>query len=290
MNTQESKIFNIYYLNLAKVYEISMMINNYIPTLIKKEKNNIEDNSTQEINTKKIIQSSNEYLADITGTYLQGEKDSYSKSSKMIESLNIQTTKSILLREIVRRCISTKDFVDCEEGDLIKIDNVKLKILNEENLYQFKMLKGDTLKGLRVEGVEISNLISSMLQDYSYLLYGDIKDTEGIAKEVVIKIPMELNNEFESKYSVADLLIGSVSIIGVYKGKISEEFINSNTFTYLYELGQSQNDNTDKNSKVFQSKTMYNKSNGFIKPNTQGRQFEYVDIIAVIQDVNFKYN
>lgn len=40
---------------------------------------------------------------------------------------------------------------------------------------------------------------------------------------IVIKIPMELENEFESNYNIDDITIGRVSIIGVYKGIVEEE-------------------------------------------------------------------
>lgn len=159
-----------------------------------------------------------------------------------------------------------------------------MKILNEEYLREFKVLRSDALKGFRVDGVEINNIISSMLQDYSYILYGTMPN---IGEEIVIKIPMELENEFESKYNIDDLLIGNVSIIGVYKGDISEEFINKNTFNHLYNIGINQ---TKEEKKVFSSTYQSDViSNSYNKNRfKEERNFKFIDVIAVIQNVAFK--
>ena len=287
MSGNDKNIFGIYYLNVSKVYEIAMMINNHIPKKIEKEQIENENSKNRKEDTKDVVKESKEYLATITGTHAENNEDGYNRTSKMVQSLDIQTTKSILLRQIVEKCKRVSSLRNCEEGDLIRIDNIKLKILNEDILYQLKVLKGNTLKGLRIDGIEISNIISSMLQDYSYILYANIKE-EDENKKIVIKIPMELENEFESKYGISDLLIGSVSIIGIYKGSISEEFVNSNTFTYLYELGQTQDISNKKEDKIFKSDYTEDK---IIRehpvPKLQEEMYEYIDVVAVIQNIIF---
>lgn len=234
--------FNIYYLNFSKVYEISMMINNVIVSAIQREESTSQEyfsRGTAAISANMGI-SSQKYLAEIKSVIGSESSERNIGSSKMIESLDVKTTKSILLRQIVEKCkvcsslISKADGVSpANEGDLIKINNIKLKILNEENLRQILMLRKDALKGFRVEGMEVNNIVSSILQDYSYVLYGQLSLNE----EVIIKIPMETENEFENKYRVDDLLIGYVSIIGVYKGPVTENFITSNTFNYMAAMG-----------------------------------------------------
>lgn len=53
---------------------------------------------------------------------------------------------------------------------------------------------------------------------------------------------MESNYVFESKYSINDLLIGKLSLIGIYKGSISEMvFKRSNFLTALGQNNISQN-------------------------------------------------
>mgnify|MGYP000999235792 CR=1 FL=1 len=176
-------------------------------------------------------------------------KETSFSSSRVVETLDVKTTKSILLRRVIEQCAPVSTFDDSFEGDLVKVDNVKLELLDEESLRQFLILRRDALKGVRVEGMELNNLVGSMLQDYSYLLKGIVFDgaMENAIAEI-IKIPLEIQTEFENKYSINDLLIGHVSIVGVYKGIVKEEFISSNTFTYLQEIGMRENQNTESTS------------------------------------------
>lgn len=144
---------------------------------------------------------------------------------------------SILLRRVIEQCASVNKFDNSVEGDLVKVDHVKLELLDEDSLRQFLILRRDALKGMRVEGMEINNLIGSMLQDYAYILKGIVYDEsmETAISEIIIKIPMEIQSEFENKYNINDLLIGHVSIVGIYKGIVKEEIITSNTSTYFQE-------------------------------------------------------
>lgn len=76
------------------------------------------------------------------------------------------------------------------EDDRVKVDRVKLKLLNEESLQQFLILHRNALKGMRVEGMEVNNLFSSMLQDYAYILKGLVYDEsmKNPVSEIIIKI------------------------------------------------------------------------------------------------------
>jgi hypothetical protein len=105
--------------------------------------------------------------------------------------------------------------------------------------------------------VELNNLVSSMLQDYAYILKGTVFDDniKDAVAEIIIKIPLEIQNEFENKYCINDLLIGHVSIVGVYKGLVEEESISSNTFTYLQDIGIRQNQSSETTSKIIKSAT-----------------------------------
>ncbi|MBN8253264.1 hypothetical protein [Priestia flexa] len=277
----KQNVFNIYYINFSKVYEISMMINNVILSTIQKEKTNSKEKSKSiNASANSSISTALSNLADIKAVVGGQLAEKKTSSSKMVESLDVKTTKSILLKQIDKRCALIKNFNNCREGDLVKLNNVHLKVLNEENLREFKLLRGDALKGVNIDGVDVNNLIGSMLKDYSYLLYGTLPNSK---EEIVIKIPMELENEFESKYSIDDLLIGNVSIIGVYKGGVEEEFVNKNTFTHLYNIGTQQ---PKEEEKVFSSS--YEQNEEVAKPlEYKNRKFKFIDIIAIIQNVNF---
>lgn len=248
----KSTDFIIYYLNFSKVYEIAMMINNVVLTTIARDSSKSYE---QQYGFQSSIsaQGSKKFLDGIKASISADAKETSFSSTKVAETLDVKTTKSILLRRIIQQCNSTPILSVCSEGDLLKIDNVKLEILDEESLRQFLILRKDALKGFRVEGMEVNNLVGSMLQDYAYILKGTIINGDNKAEELIIKIPLEIQNEFENKYNVNDLIIGHVSIIGVYKEPVPEEFITSNTFTYFQEIGLAQEKSVEK--KIIKSGT-----------------------------------
>lgn len=282
----KSKDFNIYYLNFSKVYEIAMMINNVILTKIERD----QSSSFEEqygFTSSVSAQGTKHFLDGIKSSISADAKETSTSSSKVVESLDVKTTKSILLRRIIEQCATTKSLEDFAEGDLVKVDDVKLVLLNEESLRQFLILRRDALKGLRVEGMEVNNLVGSMLQDYAYILKGTIsrKKQEDVATEIIIKIPMEIQSEFENKYSINDLLIGHVSVVGIYKGKVKEEFITSNTFTYFQEAGEKKVSQGSDEKKIIKSNS-YPVAQDACKPQC-GASYHFVDTLAIIQDVTF---
>lgn len=284
---KKSRDFNIYYLNFSKVYEIAMMINNVILTKI--ETDHSSSFEAQYGFTSSIsAQGTKDFLDGIKASISADAKETSTSSSKVVESLDVKTTKSILLRRVIDQCASVAKLDESTEGDLVKIDRVKLELLNEESLRQFLILRRDALKGMRVEGMEVNNLIGSMLQDYAYILKGTVYDrnTHKSVTEIIIKIPMEIQSEFENKYNIDDLLIGHVSMVGIYKGVVSEDFITSNTFTYFQEAGAHKEKQATTTNKVIKSNTQPLSRN--VETPKNHDEYHFVDTLAIIQDVAFK--
>lgn len=287
-NKCDSKDFNIYYLNFSKVYEIAMMINNVILTKIETDNSSTFEKYygfTSSLSAK----GTKQFLDGIKASISADAKETSTSSSKVVESLDVKTTKSILLRRIIERCTSVQILDSSVEGDLVKIDRVKLELLNEESLRQFLILRRDALKGMRVEGMEVNNLVSSMLQDYAYILRGIVfnEDENEAVSEVIIKIPMEIQSEFENKYNINDLLIGHVSIVGIYKGVVCEEFITSNTFTYFQEAGSRKEKQEAMTNKIIKSSTIPATVDD--ESEKKYEDYHFIDTLAIIQDVAFKF-
>lgn len=290
METNENKKshdFNIYYLNFSKVYEIAMMINNVILTRIETDKSSSFEEQygfTASLSAR----GTKQFLDGIKASISADAKETSTSSSKVVESLDVKTTKSILLRRIIEQCAIVTKLDNLSEGDLIKINYVKLELLNEDSLRQFLVLRRDALKGMRVEGMEINNLVSSMLQDYAYILRGHVFDEsmKDPISEIIIKIPMEIQSEFENKYNINDLLIGHVSIVGIYKDVVSEEFITSNTFTYFQEVGARKEKAEETASKIIKSNSKPISCD--IQKIKNDNEYHFVDTLAIIQDVAFK--
>ena len=282
----KSKDFNIYYLNFSKVYEIAMMINNVILTKIERDQSNSFEEQygfTSSISA----QGTKIFLDGIKSSISADARETATSSSKVVESLDVKTTKSILLRRVIEQCASAKSLETFAEGDLVKVDNIKLELLNEESLRQFLILRRDALKGMRVEGMEVNNLVGSMLQDYAYILKGQIhsNDSADNVTEIIIKIPMEIQSEFENKYSINDLLIGHVSIVGIYKGKVKEEFITSNTFTYFQEAGERKEAQNLAEKKIIKSNSCPGVQN--VREDKESNSYHFIDTFAIVQDVTF---
>ena len=164
MDTSEkkkSRDFNIYYLNFSKVYEIAMMINNVILTQIQTNKSTSFEKQYG-FTSSVSAQGTKQFLDGIKASISADTKERSTYSSKVIESLDVKTTKSILLRRVIDQCATVSKMEGLSEGDLIKVDRVKLELLDEDSLRQFLFLRRDAFKGIQIEGVELNNLISSM--------------------------------------------------------------------------------------------------------------------------------
>lgn len=97
---------------------------------------------------------------------------------------------------------------------------------------------------------------------------------------------MEIQTEFENKYSINDLLIGYVSLVGIYKGEVEEEFITSNTFTYFQEVNEQYSSQMEDENKIFKSNAQPTTKNAKEPPIAP--KYHFIDTLAIIQDVAFK--
>lgn len=229
---KKSRDFNIYYLNFSKVYEIAMMINNVILTKIETDKSSSFEEQygfTSSISA----QGTKQFLDGIKASISADARETSTSSSKVVESLDVKTTKSILLRRIIEQCASVTLLDNSVEGDLVKVDRVKLELLNEESLRQFLILRRDALKGMRVEGMEVNNLVSSMLQDYAYILKG-LEELRKIQeeREVFAFIFGETKDMLDSCSEVCIDISALVHFLITNKNNIEPTYIN---FTSMAE-------------------------------------------------------
>lgn len=270
--------FNIYYLNFSKVYEMAMIINNKIVKTYQKETGQSEEVAYSN-NVGIDLSLGNDFLSSVKSSISSGDIERKITNARVVESIEIKTTKSILLRRILPFCKVIKNITDdVKEGDLIKLENIQLQLFDEESLRQFLVLKRDALKGFRVEGMEVNNIVSSLLQDYSYVLIGYLEKNG----RILIKIPMESQTEFENKYKVDDILIGKVSIVGIYKGKVSKETITASTFSFFQDKGSN---NTQK--RIIKSNN-HNTEVDLRSIEYLEEDYNYLDVLAIIQDVAFE--
>lgn len=282
-------IFNIYYINFPKVYEIKMMLSNVIAL-------------SREQQTDKTKGHDIDYRGKLGANFLNilntglsingeaGRKNINSDSQKVLETFEIKTTKSVILSEIIEKSQTVENFSELKEGKLIKIDNVNLSLENEAELRTVKLFTSGSFKGLNIpgaDGFDINNLFNSMFKDYAYKMKGTVNNSE---EAVLVKIPLTFESEFESSYSVDDLFIGKVSIVGLYKGKIKIDSLK-NSFEFFQEVGNMQNMTNTQSIETqeiqdSQYSTKIDNSNYlFVSSNQENKEFHYIDLLAIIQNV-----
>lgn len=267
-------------MNFSKVYEIKMMLSNIIKTesSVETEQGGTVDAELQAKMGAKFLKL---FTADVGADVKSGSSD----SQKVLESFKVTMTKSLILSEVMEKCEVISSFSeDISEGQLVRIDDVSLSLENETELRTVKMFSNGSFKGMRLPeagDLDVNNLFNSMFKDYSYKLKGEI---DGSNDKLIVKIPLTFENEFENLYSVDDLFIGNVSIIGIYKGKTK---INSlkNSFEFFQELGQDSSVESD--TEVHNSQ--YEKSAvAKMKSENDGIDYSYIDLLAIVQVVQPK--
>ena len=273
-------LFNIYYINFTKVYEIKMMLSNMIITENTTE--SLKSNSSDsELEGKLGVKFLNLFNANISSN-LKSEK---SDSQKVLEKFKITMTKSTILKDVINKCETIENFTNkIKEGQLIKIDNIKLSLENEVELRSVKMLSNGILKGMTfpdIGGLDLNNMLNSIFKDYSYKIKGQ---TTNKKSRILIKIPLTFENEFENLYNIDDLFIGKVSIIGIYKGKTKINKLK-NSFEFFQEMGEKSKIKKNEdihNSQNIQSASVHNET------NTDKINYHYIDLLSIIQILNEK--
>ena len=211
-----------------------------------------------------------------------------STSQKVLETFEVKTTKSIILNDIIENSREITDFENIQEGELVRIDNVSLSLENEPELRLVKLFTSDAFKGLTVPGAngfDMNNLFNSMFKDYAYKLKAELKNVD---EDVLIKIPLTFESEFESSYSVDDLFIGRVSLVGLYKGKIKGDDLK-NSLEFFQEIGNIQNFANSKEDDEIQNSQyediQQNNFTPFISIKND-KEYHYLDILSIVQIIN----
>lgn len=278
-------LFNIYYINFAKVYEIKMMLGNEIST-----SKNVEHGESSVVNAQLDGNLKFNLLAKSGGVEgkIQGES---SGSQKVIETFEVKTTKSVILKEILDSAKKIENFKSVHEGELVVLDDVRLNLQNEAELRIAKFISNGSLKGFVVpnaNGLDMNNVFNSMFKDYAYKLKGSIGEGR---EQLIVKIPFTFENEFESGYNVDDMTIGNVTIVGIYKGQIHPKALKTN-MEYWSEIGgqmkQNQNvDYKDFHYSSFAANDIFDKQDSFYNED-EASLYHYVDLLAIIQNVQIR--
>lgn len=202
----------------------------------------------------------------------------------MVDTLEYIHTKSRMLSDIIARC-NIFEGNSVNEGDLVYIDDVNLELLNEDEVRALVAIMTGTFDGFTVPesgGLDIGHMFQSIVKaGASFKLRG--KAGHGCGGPILLKIPIDSGSLFESGYSIDDLLIGKVGVVGICKGKVKTDDLRS-SFDYFQTKDKQQPSEDD----------------GFIEcAEGTGREPEgprgeddgkptYIDVLSIIQAVKAK--
>lgn len=272
-NTNE--LFNIYYVNFPKVYEIAMLIDNNLKTLI--EQNTKNENETN-ISNKIDFTHQNTILKPTLGV---GIDNRTLKSIEYKEVKEVKNTNSTILRIVKQKAKKVKSIKDIRPGELILVDDVSISIINKEEILQVNSMVSGALKDNVINAdadgqnlkIDINALSSIILKDYKYQLYCKMENEEGF----YISIPMKLEKEFENDYSILDLEIGKVNILGIYRDEHYKPLKKSS-----WNILQEENEEIEKLNQMKDSNTNNQIKEKVLPINAH----PYIDLIAVVQEIN----
>ena len=291
---RKKKIFSLYYINTEKVYEIAMLLNNRIVTSGTSEN---ESESTLEKQTNIGINSNLKYLESVKGELglSQNIQIHNGMKSKVLENFDVKTTKSNMLASIIAKANVYEGNENINLGDLILLKNASLVLLNAEESYAVtKMILNGAFKDTKISSnsddmkieFDLSAMINSLLKDCAYELGCIVGD-----KKFLLTIPMTFENDFENSYNIYDLQVGTVTVVGIYRGKrqyekrlsLQEIFSENNE---QKEVHTYENDDYRLQSSVKGKEEMFDDINN--KGKQSGEFQEVIDVIAVIQEINAK--
>lgn len=254
---KKSDLFCLYYINFNKVFEIAMLLDNKVTTGEETQKST---NHSLKLAAK---------IKNMLAMVFEGTADigyDYSKGSQLRKTVEIKMTNSVVLKDLIEEIkLSDKNINDAQEGQLILIDDVNLSLVNEEETRQIKLVKQGVLDRFVHEDISLGEVMKPMLSDYSYQLTGKKGEDN-----YLIKIPANADNEFENNYTIDDLLLGKVSLIGIYNGLKSSSDLK-NTFTYL-------KGNETQEEQILDSQTGEN--------TNVIERYHYIDILSITQKIH----
>lgn len=291
---REKKIFSLYYINTEKVYEIAMLLNNRIVTSGTSEN---ESESTLEKQTNIGINSNLKYLESVKGELglSQNIQIHNGIKSKVLENFDVKTTKSNMLASIIAKANVYEGNENINLGALILLKNASLVLLNAEESYAVtKMILNGAFKNTKISSnsddmkieFDLSAMINSLLKDCAYELGCIVGD-----KKFLLTIPMTFENDFENSYNIYDLQVGTVTVVGIYRGKrqyekrlsLQEIFSENNEQKKVHTY---ENDDYRLQSSAKGKEEMFDDINN--KGKQSGEFQEVIDVIAVIQEINAK--
>ena len=273
-------LFIVYYMNQEKVFETRMLLDNQLKTSCTNE---TTTETTKGLNAKGALTGKVPFLANLRGD-LDGNIE-HGKQRTMIDTLEYINTKSRMLADIIEYCSTLPDGT-AQEGALVYVENVSLSLLNESEVRGLIPVMMGTFDGLNVPqtgGLDLGHMLQSIVKaGASFKMRGKLSDNNKEAsKSILLKIPIDGSNLFESRYSIDDLLIGKVGVVGIYKGKVNPNDLRS---SFEYFQSKRPREPREQTGDGFIEGAPSAEANSTAAPESKD-EAAYIDVLAIIQAV-----
>jgi len=209
---KQDRLFNLFYINYQKAYEIATLIDNRIPLRSIDEKG----------------KETSKY-GDVLNSLCEGDELNVRLTTRnekvYIDEYNYATSNSTVLEtvnEAAREIDENSKLVDTKPETIVLLNNCRLEIVNNPEIANVKNLINVTLNNVSNGSGNANSPAEALLKDYAYVIEARCKDSFYL---VTFKIPMTSENEFLSGYTVSDLEFGLFSIVGIYKGCFSKKML-----------------------------------------------------------------
>lgn len=279
-------LFNILYVNTSKVHEIVMLIDNKIMKTVEKEQISEE-----------LLKTSYSIGVQSNGISTDKNVQSEDNSKKRVyESFDVKTTKSIMLRklyDVVNKKAKNQDS-SLKTGQLIMFKEVELERRNlDDTVMILNVLQDSKIKNQGDDNIEINmnKMMEKMLDDFTIdYVFERTSNNGDLIEKYIFQLPYKSNANFENGYQHNDLQLGSVSIIGIYRGNIDFSGRESVSSKFLEIMSDSYN-NTTNNVGDDIMRTSIAQASHDIMPfefnhNKLEGCYHVIDIIAIIQELN----
>lgn len=286
-NEKKSELFNLLYVNTSKVHEIAMLIDNKVMKTVEKEQISEE-----------LLKSSYSFglKSNVATSDVSTQKEENYKK-RVYENFDVKTTKSIMLKKIYNQIKEDNKLNrNLKTGQLIMFNEVALERRNvDDTVMILNVLQDSKFKDQVGEDIEINmnKMMEKILDDFTidYVFEQGGKD-DSLKSKYIFQLPYKSNENFENGYQHNDLQLGTLSLIGIYRGEIDFSKRETVSSKFLEMMSNSYNNPTnEQNDEVMKTSIVQvgQQSLPFeFKHNKLNEKYHLIDIIAIIQELNIE--
>lgn len=287
-NEKELELFNLLYVNTSKVHEIAMLIDNKVMKTVEKEQISEE-----------LLKSSYSYglKSNVATSDASIQKEENSKK-RVYENFDVKITKSIMLRKIYDkiRQDNNKQNRNLKVGQLVMFNEVALERRNvDDTVMILNVLQDSKIKNQVDEDIEINmnKMMEKMLDDFTIdYVFEQTWENDTKNSKYIFQLPYKSNENFENGYQHNDLQLGTLSLIGIYRGEIDFSKRESVSSKFLEMMSDSYNNSINKQGDDIMKTSMVQASQQLLpfefKHNKLNEKYHLIDIIAIIQELNIE--